>query len=113
MACIFASTNREPEFRFEGRLPDGSTYDAGTNGPQSAVTYPVWLQVTLYGSQMWSAYSTDPNGAANSFRDLGSGILNFGTVPPVVYIGIASTAHADGAHVIGQADLSTFKIVKQ
>jgi hypothetical protein len=111
-AYIFASITRDPEHHFEGRgTVNGSgtnkTFSEGSTINSADATFPVWLRLVRKGSVIQAFIAT--NAAGTNFQQVGSD-QDFGTLPNIVQVGVAATAHADGTYVLGKLDYSSLKI---
>jgi hypothetical protein len=109
-ALMFASIDRSPgEYLFEGA---GAADGAGTNltfsdGPGIAsadATFPAWLRLARRGTVIQAFLSFD----GTIFQQIGTD-RDFETLPAIVYVGIAATAHTEGEYVLGKLDYSSLK----
>jgi len=111
-ALVFASTHRDPEFMFEGRIDAGG---GGTNfsGPSSggdvpdpdSAKFPVWLQLKRVGKVLSASYSNDGKTFSKVFDD-----QTFDAAPQTMYVGIAATSHDDATYLDGQIDATSITI---
>jgi hypothetical protein len=112
-AYLFASVARSPnEYLYEGRKNFGGgdaslRFSQGPGIDTTVATFPVWLRLVRKGNVIQAFIALDAAGA--SFTQVGDD-QDFGTLPPIVQVGVAASALSEGDYVLGKLDYNTLKI---
>jgi hypothetical protein len=105
-AFVYSSVQRDPQVIYQARKRVGGgddVYFPGTSLDET--TYPLYLRLVKQGATITAFQSFDNT----TYTQVGDPV-EFGSLPPVTYVGLAATAHKEGTYVIGKVSLSSIKI---
>ena len=109
-AVIFTSLDRNDPgpVHFEGHTASyaGYPFNYSDAGPSTDdTTYPLWLRLVVKGGKATAFISTD---GGKTFDPVG-GEHDFGTLPPVTYVGLTIAADKPGQYATAKFDIATFE----
>jgi hypothetical protein len=107
-AVAFTSVDRDPSVFFEGHnaFVAGPNHNFSQPGSTAGdTTYPLWLRLVKQGTTITAFQSSD----GTKFDQIGDP-QDFGSLPPVTYVGLAIGAGRDGAYSVAKIDVPSFKI---
>jgi hypothetical protein len=103
----YASVERDPEVMFEGHRSPFSGVDLFSFGGTSLdeTKFPVYVRLVKQGATITAFQSFDNS----SYTQIGDP-QDYGSLPPVTYVGVAVASHRPGTYAVGKFRADSIKI---